>query len=72
MDREIGSRQRKDQMIVKILPAVFFLLIAVVVVVGCYGIAAGVAITAAKATVVGALEHYRNTGFYKRAFGEEV
>lgn len=59
-------------MIVKILPAVFFLLIAVAVAVAFYGIAAGVAITAAKATIIGALEHYRNTGFYKRAFGEEV
>lgn len=59
-------------MIVKILPALFFLLIAVVVALAFYGIAGALAITGAKATLVGALEHYRSTGFYKRAFGEEV
>lgn len=59
-------------MIVKILPAVFFLLIAVAVAVAFYGIAAGVAMIGAKTTIAGALEHYRSTGFYKRAFGEEV
>jgi len=59
-------------MIVKIFPAAFFLIVAVAVAVGCYGITAGVAMIGAKTTIVGALEHYRNTGFYKRAFGEEV